>query len=279
MDHDISWYFDGDNDAWYTKVDAFLEKFKNLHTRRAYTAAITTLEKWVRDNHISMELLSKLEAQTFIDHLEAKKLAFSSIRRDAAALSTLYAFMLKESIVVYNPFNHVILKAEEPYKEPLIVPSPDEIKLILAEVPLIEKAIIQTIISTGFYSGTLPTLEWQGNCYKAICKGKLLTEIDKSGITVPPHVITAIKAAHLNEEKPFADFSATALERRVNNHVGRLHEAGLLQTTYSCIDFRNYFAIQEFTTNKDIYQLNRALGHTTLQATQSYLWRLGIKTE
>jgi site-specific recombinase XerD len=277
MDQDISWYFDGDNVVWYEKVDVFLGKFKNLHTRRAYTAAITTLEKWVQDNHISMELLSGLEAQAFIDHLETKKLAFSSIRRDAAALSTLYTFMLKESIVVYNPFNHVILKAGEPHKEPLIVPNSDEIKLILAEVPLIEKAIIQTIISTGFYSGTLPTLKWRSNGYKAICKGKLLTEIDKFGITLPPNVITAIKAAHLDEEKPFADFSATALERRVNNHVGRLHEAGLLQAAYSCIDFRNYFAVQEFTANKDIYRLSKVLGHTALQTTQSYLWRLGIE--
>jgi site-specific recombinase XerD len=128
MDHDISWHFDGDNVVWYKKVDEFFGKFNNLHTRRAYTAAITTLGQWVQDNHISMELLSRLEAQTFIDHLEAKKLALSSIRRDAAALSTLYAFMLKESIVVYNPFNHVILKADEPHKEPLIVPNPDEIK-------------------------------------------------------------------------------------------------------------------------------------------------------
>jgi site-specific recombinase XerD len=275
-DDDISWHFDGDNAAWYSRVDAFLDKFKSPHTRRAYTSAITSLEKWVQDKHISMELLSRWEAQTFVEHLEVKRLAFSSIRRDVAALSGFYAFMLKESVVPYNPFDRILIKAEEPPKQPLIIPDPDEINLILDEVPPIEKAIIQTIINTGFYSGTLPTLEQQGDYYIGICKGKPLVEAGKPGIVLPPVVIAAIKAGGLDEKRPFADFSATAIERRINNHVSQLHGAGLIRAAYSCLGFRNYFAVQEFTTNRDIYRLSKMLGHTALQTTQNYLWRLGM---
>jgi integrase len=122
----------------------------------------------------------------------------------------------------------------------------------------------------------LPTLELKGGKYHGKSKGKALTEGQAAGITLPAAVIEAVKAAGLDVKKPFAWINANAIERRINYHIGKLHQAGKIGAAYSCHDFRHYFAVQEYKKDKDIVRVSKLLNHSNVSITQNYLRGLGV---
>jgi site-specific recombinase XerD len=272
--------FEHDDDEWYKKIDEFLSKFDNPHTKRAYSAAITEFGKWTHEHRTNMRHFTGLEAEEYLKYLLLyRKLSTASVRRDIAALTTFYNFVYAYT-GLSNPFNKVTTQFDELSEELpeniYRIPGTEEIKVILGEVPAVEKAIILAIVNKGFYSGALPTLEKKDGHYSAMHRGNALMENDKPYFDLPKTVILSFKAAGLDENKPFAEFSATAIERRINNHVGKLYHAGLINAPYSCRDFRYYFSIHDFEKTHDIYRLGKILGHTNFQTTQNYLRRLGV---
>jgi len=122
----------------------------------------------------------------------------------------------------------------------------------------------------------LPTLELKAGKYHGKSKGKALTEGQAAGITMPPAVIDAVKAAGLDVKKPFAWINANAIERRINYHIGKLYKAGKIGAAYSCHDFRHYFAVQEYKKDKDIVRVSKLLNHANVSITQNYLRGLGV---
>jgi site-specific recombinase XerC len=151
-------------------------------------------------------------------------------------------------------------------------------------MPPIERAIIETLSLRGLRIGALPTLELKGKKYHGKSKGKVLKESGKDGITLPVKSLAAIEAAGLDMKKPFAwetrqktAINANALERRINNHMGKLYRVGKIRAAYSAHDFRHYFAVNEYEKTKDIYRVSTLLGHENIAITQTYLKSLDVE--
>jgi site-specific recombinase XerD len=275
--------------TWAKERETFLGDAKSPHTRRAYAAALARLEAWTARERIDPLALTAIHADNFIRALKAGEImlptdkhakgeqpAPASTRRDIAAASAFYTFLERYHAVVKNPFRGTRIRPPSENRKEAVIPAAKEYKAIAAAIPPIERAIIATLALRGLRAGALPTLEKRGERYHGKSKGKALMEGEADGVTLPPKVIEAITAAGLDVKKPFAWTSANAIERRINYHIGKLHQAGKIQAAYSCHDFRHFFAKNEYQKDKDILRVSRLMNHSNVAVTQKYLRSIGV---
>jgi integrase len=262
---------------WTQERETFLNDTRSAHTRRAYAAALERLESWASREGISPLELSPAQADQFIRELKAGGRAATSTRRDIAAVSAFYTFMERYHSAIRNPIRGTKLRPPNESKKETIIPSPEEYRIIISAMPPIEKALVFCLALRGLRAGALPTLEKRGTRYIGQSKGKNLEENGTAGITLPAESLAAIKAAGLDVKNPFSWITANAIERRINNHIGKLYQAGKIRAAYSCHDFRHFFAVREYKKDKDIYRLSKLLNHASIQITVTYLKGLGIK--
>jgi site-specific recombinase XerD len=269
---------------WHTKRETFLSDAKSEHTRRAYSAAMDKLEAWTNREGINPLELTAATADQFIREIKAHGKSAATTRRDIAAVSAFYTFLERYHAAIKNPIRGTRIRPAKENKKETVIPSAKDYKIIISALPDIERAIVITMATRGLRAGALPTLELKNSKYHGKSKGKILTENDIAGITLPPEAITAIKAAGLDLKKPFSwktkqgtVNTANAIEGRINYYIGKLYGAGKISAAYSCHDFRHLFAIQEYKKNKDIFRLSKLLNHAGIQITQIYLKSLGVE--
>ena len=274
---------------WQSELDTFLTYAKSKHTRRAYTAAMRDFETWAVRKGIDPRELSPAAADSYIYDMKAKtpRPASATIRRDVAALSAFYSFLERNTDgKVKNPIRGTKQRPPKENKKIICIPEPDEYKVIIDNMPDIEKAVILCLALRGLRIGALPTLErMKSGKYSGISKGSALKENGTDGITLPTAVLEAITAAGLDIKKPFAwetiakktAVNAAALESRINKHIRKLYKAGIIRTVFSCHDFRHYFAVQEYKKTGDILRVSRLLGHKNIAITDVYLKSLGVE--
>ena len=261
---------------WQRERETFLGDTKSPHTRRAYAAALGRLEAWASREGMDPLNLSAANADSFIRALKAEGRAAASIRRDVAAVSAFYTWLERYHASIKNPVRGTRIRPPNENKKETVIPSAKDYKIIAANVPLIERAIVVTLALRGLRAGALPTLELKAGKYRGKSKGKTLTEGQAAGITLPAAVLDAIKAAGLDVKKPFAWITANAIERRINYHIGKLYKTGKIGAAYSCHDFRHFYAVQEYKKDRDIVRVSRLLNHAGIQITQNYLRGLGV---
>jgi len=269
---------------WEAKRETFLDDAKSDHTRRAYKTALDKLEAWANREGINPLELTAATADQFIREIKAHGKSAATTRRDIAAVSAFYTFLERYHAAIKNPIRGTRIRPAKENKKETVIPSAKDYKIIISALPDIERAIVITMATRGLRAGALPTLELKNGKYHGKSKGKILTENNTSGITLPPEAITAIKAAGLDLKKPFfwktkqgTENTANAIEGRINYYIGKLYGAGKIGAAYSCHDFRHLFAIQEYKKNKDIFRLSKLLNHAGIQITQIYLKSLGIE--
>ena len=261
---------------WQKERDTFLSDTKSPHTRRAYDAALGRLETWASREGLNCLQITAAQADHFIRDLKAEGRAAASIRRDVAAVSAFYSWLERYYAAIKNPIRGTRVRPpNKPHKE-IIAPDKKDYKIIMENVPKTERAILAVLAFRGLRAGALSTLEKKGSYYKGTSKGKALTEGRREGITMPTAALAEIKAAGLDEKKPFAGLTANAIERRINYHIGKLHKAGKIKAAYSCHDFRHFYAVTEYEKDKDIVRVSKLLNHASLTITERYLISLGI---
>jgi site-specific recombinase XerD len=269
---------------WKRERDTFLSDAKSDHTRRAYDAALTKLENWADRKGLNLLAMTSAQADGFIRSLKEEGRAANSTRCDVAAVSAFFSYLERATDgKVKNAFRGTRIRPPNENIKEIVVPSENDVEIIMASVPAVEKAILATLALRGLRAGALPTLELKSGRYHGSSKGKRLMEGEVAGITLPHAVLDAMKAAKLNMKKPFAwttrqgtVLNASAIESRINKHIGKLCQEGKIKIAFSCHDFRHYFATQEYKKNKDIFRLSKLLNHSGVQITQVYLRSLGI---
>jgi site-specific recombinase XerD len=241
------------------------------HTRRGYRAALARMEAFTERAHILPLELTPARADDFIYSLKGEAAA-ASIRRDAAACSSFFTWLERRHEGIKNPFRGTKARPALKAEKKLVIPTAAEVKKIIAALPAYEAAAVSVMAFRGLRIGGLPGMEITGERFKTRSKGK-----DISG-ELPGNSLTAIKAVGAPDKRhPFAGITPEALARRIEYHIGKLHEAGKIKAPYSCHDFRHYFAVQEYQKEKDIKRLQGLLFHSGIQVTDQYLRSLGIK--
>ena len=264
---------------WQKERDTFLSDTRSTHTCRAYSAALNRLEAWASKERINLFELSTGQADAFIRELKADARSAASVRRDISAVSAFYSWLERYHTGIKNPVRGTRIRPSQANLKQIVIPVASEYKIITAALPPIEKAIVVTMAVRGLRAGALPTLELKSGKYRGKSKGKVLKENNNAGITLPGEALNAIKTAGLDIKRPFSDYSASAIERRINRKVGELYKAGKIRAPYSCHDFRHYFAVQEYKKRKDIYRVSMLLNHANIAITQVYLNSLDVKLD
>jgi site-specific recombinase XerD len=59
--------------------------------------------------------------------------------------------------------------------------------------------------------------------------------------------------------------------------VRKLHAEGKLRERYSVYDLHHAFAVRLYEATRDVYQVEKALGHANIAVTETYLRSLGIE--
>ncbi|MDR3020923.1 MAG: phage integrase N-terminal SAM-like domain-containing protein [Treponema sp.] len=246
-------------------------KTDSKHTRRGYAAALTRLEAYTDRAKISPLELTPARADDFIYSLKGNAAA-ASIRRDVAACSSFYTWLERRHETIKNPFRGTRARPAEKIKTDLVIPkTAAEVKKIIAALPALEAAAVSVMAFRGLRIGGLPGMEITGNRFKTTSKGKAI-----SGV-LPENALTTIRAAEApDKRKPFDGITPEALARRIEYHIGKLHNSGKIKTAYSCHDFRHFYAVTEWNKDKDIKRLQRLLNHSGIQITDRYLRGLGM---
>ena len=242
------------------------------HTHRSYRNALTKLEAYAERAHISPLELTPARADDFIYSMKGNGAA-ASIRRDVAACSSFFTWLERRHEGIKNPFRGTKARpAEKTVKELTIPKNAAEVKKIIAALPDYEAAAVSVMAYRGLRIGGLPGMEIIGERFKTTSKGKTI-----SG-ALPDNVLSAIKAAAVpDKRKPFSGIKQEALARRIEYHIGKLYEAGKIRAAYSCHDFRHFYAVSEYSKDKDIKRLQGLLFHSGIQITERYLRSLNIK--
>ncbi|MCL1812983.1 MAG: tyrosine-type recombinase/integrase [Treponema sp.] len=271
---------------WQNEVFTFLNYTRSEHTRRAYAKAIADFESWAIRQGENRQGLNPLiatpaDADRYIYYMKAEtQKSPSTIRRDIAAISALYSFLERNTGKVKNPVRGTKQRPPKKNVKDVNIPTPEEYQAIIDNMPPVEKAIIIIMASRGLRIGALPTLERkQGGKYNGGSKGAELR-----GIMLPREALAAIKDAGLDMKRPFTwetrqrtVVNAAALETRINKHMRKLYQAGIIRTVFSAHDFRHYFTMSEYKKDKDIVRIKNLLGHSNISITDAYLQSLGLK--
>jgi site-specific recombinase XerC len=261
---------------WHKERETFLTDARSEHTRRAYSAALGRLEAWASREGVNPLELSPGQADGYIRELKTEARAAASVRRDIAAVSAFYTWLERYHASVKNPVRGTRIRPPNENKKKTVIPTAKEYKAIMSGVPPVERAILAALALRGLRAGALPTLEKKGEKYHGKSKGKILTEGQAAGITLPAAVLDAIQAAGLDIKKPFSWITANAIERRINYRIGKLFKAGAIAAPYSCHDLRHYYAVQEYKKDRDIVRVSKLLNHANISITQNYLRSLGV---
>ena len=262
----------------FAEIDYSAEKEKFLnnagrtgskHTSRGYRSALGKLEAYAERAHISPLELTPARADDFIYSLKGEAAA-ATIRRDVAACSSFFTWLERRHEGIKNPFRGTRARPAKKAKKELAIPNAAEVKKILAALPAYEAAAVAVMAFRGLRIGGLPEMEISGERFKTRSKGK-----DISG-KLPGNALAALKAHNApNKRRPFGGITHDALARRIEYHIGKLHQAGKIKAAYSCHDFRHFYAITEYRKDKDIHRVKKLLDHASIQVTESYLRGLG----
>jgi len=259
---------------YITERETFLNnagRSRSKHTRRGYSSALDRLETYADRAHISPLELTPQRADDFIYSIKGNGAA-GSIRRDIAACSSFFTFLERRHEVIKNPFRGTKARPMANAEKDLLIPKSEEVKKILSALPENFAAAVSVMAFRGLRIGALPGLEITGDRFRTKSKAKII-----SG-ALPVKVLKAIKAADFpDKRKPFSNYRPEALARRIEYHIGKLYKAGEIGASYSCHDFRHFYATTEYKKDHDIKRLQGLLFHAGIQITDRYLRSLNLK--
>ena len=237
------------------------------YTQSAYRQAIRELEKFTKKHGYNFFQLTPGQADDFIYSLSGSP---NSKLLTIGGVSSFYSYLERRYSVIKNPMRGTRARPVKKTVKDIEIPSEIELFTILEELPELEKMAVYIMAYRGLRVGALSNLKVWGNRYQSVPKGKSIYG------EFPIEIITNIKYSYLNNKTPFETISTSALKMRIIRQTSKLHRQGKIQAAYSAHDFRHYFAVSEYTKDKDIYKLSKLLDHTNISITESYLKSLKV---
>jgi len=240
---------------------------KSVKTESTYRLALDLLDRWADRAGVHVLDMKASHADAFIDSLEG---APSTVRIRVAAASSLFTFLERETDGrVRNPFRGTKARPAKKTKAP-VVPTREELEVIMAALSPVNQAAVVVMMEHGLRVGALAGLYiWNGR-YTSTSKGK---EVAGEFSEV---AAKAIKKAGLDGKKPFAGLAEDSVRNAFKYASGRLFREGKIGAAFSVHDIRHFFAITQYTTDKDMYKLKVLLNHASISVTESYLRGLRV---
>lgn len=258
---------------WQNEKALFLGEAEthSPQTARAYKNGLKKLENYMGLNFME---LTPAKADEFIYSLKKADYSPATIRQAVASCSAFFTFLERRYAFIRNPFRGTKATPKKKAVTAFAVPTDKEVEAILESVNNgILKAAFSIMAFRGLRVGALEKMEVGPH-------GAFITESKGKEIygTLPPICLEYMKAAGiLAYARPFGAYKTECLQEAVKYYTRKLFKEGKLAAAYSAHDLRHFYAISRYKQTKDIYQLSKELGHTSIAVTESYL--KGLKVE
>lgn len=256
-------------------------ELRSRHTAKAYRYAINDFSAWTSSKGIETPLAITPEiADAYIYDLQTQGKAAATVRQHIGGLSAFFSNMERKSnFVIKNCFRgtRALPKKKATKKIENEIPT-ENLKLFRKDIATIInnescrefQVMIMLMAYRGLRAGSFQSMTFHGNKFFTTSKGK-----DISG-ELPESCIEAIERAGVKKSEPFSDWNTARVSSMFQYHISKLYRAGKIAYRYSCHDLRHFFALTEYTRNKDIYALKNLLNHTSIAVTEIYLQGLGV---
>ena len=256
-------------------------EYKSVHTAKAYTYALGNYESWTKDIGLETPLVLTPElADKYICDLQAQGKAPATIRQHIGGLSAFFNSMERKSnYAIKNCFKGTRTLPKKKATKRIENELPTEnLKLFKKDVMTIIKnepskelqVMIYFMAFRGLRAGSFQNMSIHGQKFFTTSKSKEI-----SG-TLPDVCLDALSKAGLKRTAPFAEWSTSKVSSMFQYHISKLYKAGKIAYKYSCHDLRHFYALTEYTKNKDIYALKSLLHHCSIAVTEIYLQGLGV---
>ncbi len=270
---------------------------KSSKTQEAYKKALDDFFIFLKSLNINPLLVKPGLTDKYMMQLTGR-LKPNTIRQKMSACSSFYSLLKRYSFISVNPFHGAALPRKEYRKaiqtdltKTIPVMNKEEYEIILEEIEnriktfgkrSCDKRIrvgakklkiaIHFMAEYGLRAGAIQTIIIQDDRFSFLTKGnksynRILEDESKNLIMNFPN------------KQPFKTYGKKTMQSALKTITSFLYESRLIRYSYSCHDFRHFYAVNFYEKEKDIVRLKALLGHASINVTDVYLQSLGIKGE
>lgn len=258
----------------------FLDHYKSEHTRNGYKYALQDFENFCNLHQLKTPLeCNPATADEWIYNQRKENKAPATIRRNVAGVSAFFTYIERASNhKILNPLRGTKARPKEERKtqnkfysmgnvDALHLSKVEQdIRTIINAVDNPElKVIILIMYKRGLRCGSFERMNIHGEQFKTVSKEKTITGV------LDAELLQALNDAGIKHNAPFTEWNENRLKCLFRYYSTKLYKAGLINYVYSCHDLRHYYALNEYTKNKDIHRLSKLLNHSSIAITEKYL--------
>lgn len=247
----------------------FLALFDSKYTKKSYFNSLKKFESFCKNKNKDYISMTPALADEWILTERQGNRSSASIRKDVAAVSSFYTFLERQHNIK-NIFRGTKARPKNKSKKELQIPDTTDFETIVNNVPGELSIIVQLMANLGLRAGAFEQLSLYGKTITTITKNKELK------VSVSDEIIKIFDENNLSRKQPFAKWKAYKIENLLRYYTEKLYKKGQIKAVYSAHDFRHFFAVTEYTKNKDIFRLSKLLNHSSIQTTQLYLRSLNF---
>jgi integrase/recombinase XerD len=239
-------------------------------TVKRYAVSLGMLEPFLSGRYLD-EVTGKLVVE-IIRSRQAGGTTNATIRRDLGALSSVMNFAKQHEWITDNPVPGRLDLARE-RRDPIVLPKPEDVARIIARAPGMLKDMIRAAVATGcrqdeLVSARRSQLDLTAKTLTVVGKGNKLRVVDLvpfGGIEIFSALpVGDLLFSHGNGERynnvatQFTKLAAALARKHTDFRRFRFH------------DLRHLHAVEWLRSGRTIYDLQKRLGHASINVTEGY---------
>ncbi len=274
----------------------WLSGFQSKHTVRSFKTNLNYFLQWL--NGTSILDVNALVVDKYVSFLNSdKKTSDNTKRQRIAACSSFFSDLQRWSVIGNNPFKGIkgLPKKKIAVKEAEQIPSNKELDLL-------EQYALSQIVSVGSKSGRGLKNKETGNLYAYISLKILRAyglrvgalqgiKIDRDGNfktkskghevhgKFDSDILELLNSSGLSHKEPFKEYTESAFSMCLWRAQSSDELNAKFKRKYSAHGIRHRFSIDYYNRTKDVNELSKRLGHSSLLVTTAYLAGLKIDSK
>jgi site-specific recombinase XerD len=277
----------------------YIAERQSENTRRSYRQALGRFFSWADREGLHVLQVRRPDLIRFRDYLQ-ESYSSNTARHTIAVLQGFYTYLESLEYITRNPSVQIPLPRKEWKKR---------IKQEAGEtIPVMNETEYWAIVETyrkrkqekgkqiyvkrrresaarllpaiqfmglfGLRVGDLPSVKIDGDSFSYAAKGGN-THRRQAAESWDPEAAT--KLLRSLRKEPFKDLRPGTVQVRLKQLTKQLTGAERIRYPYTAHDLRHFFARMVYSGSRDVYQVKRYLGHSSIAVTETYLQQIGAK--
>jgi integrase/recombinase XerD len=273
--------------TWETALRLFALRNRSQNiaagTQELYGQHLSRFREWVRQNgNTTPAQISAQDLRAFIESRQAKGNKPTTVDCCFRILRTFWGFLLRDGLIISNPMD----KVERPRRERRFVKpfTPDQFKLLLEAIDTSDAlgyrdyALTVFLADTGLRIGEalslkLTDVDWAGGSALVLGKGRKERRV-AFGQTARKVLMGWIRRRGVLEGSDWLWVNRMGAKMERRNFAQRLkkhtRKAGIAADHLGAHACRHFFALSFLRNGGGAFQLQRLLGHASLEMVRTY---------